>query len=166
MEQSLSASEHVRYHESAHAVAAVRLDIGLEELAIVLKSDNDAWVNAKNDPCDEEDLNDWTIRRLAVKLAGPIARILQNGEVLTWDTMSSSGEYHTDFECAKKCCFGYLKIPEVNSENSTVDHMMNLAADRAIRCVESNHAEISALTNSTVNKDYFSRAEVIAVIAA
>ena len=81
MEQPLSASEHARFHESAHAVAAVRLDIGLEELAMVFNSDDDTWVNSKNDPSDAEDLDDWTIRRLAVKLAGPIARILQNGEV-------------------------------------------------------------------------------------
>lgn len=160
----MPASEHVRYHESAHAVAAVRLDIGLEELAMVFNSNDDAWVNSKNEPCVAEDIDDWTIRRLAVKLAGPIARILQNGEVLTWDTLSSSGEYHTDFECAKECCFRYLKIPEANSENPTVDHMMNLAADRAIKCVESHQAEIAALTKSTANRDSFSRAEVVAVI--
>ena len=75
----MPASEHVRYHESAHAVAAEKLGIGLEDDAMVLTSDYDAWVNTKNEPCGGQDIKGWTIRRLAVKLAGPIARILQSG---------------------------------------------------------------------------------------
>ena len=70
--------------------AFTRLGIGLEEEAMVLNSDTDAYVNVKNEACAGEDIHDWTIRRLAVKLAGSMARILQTGEAIEWDTVRSS----------------------------------------------------------------------------
>jgi hypothetical protein len=157
-------SEHVRYHESAHAVAAERLGVGLEEEAMVLNSDTDARVNVKNEPCGGEDIHDWTIRRLAVKLAGPIARIFQTGEALEWNTLMYSGEYHTDFETAKTCCFRYLNIPETHAQNPDVDAMMNEAMRVAIECVRSHKASIAALKEATANRSSFSRAEVVEVI--
>ena len=90
MKRAVSASEHVRYHESAHAVAAEKLGVGLEEEAIVLNSDVDAWVNIKNEPCVGEDIHDWTIRRLAVKLAGVRSRASSKAEKFSNGTHSGS----------------------------------------------------------------------------
>ena len=157
-------SEHVRYHESAHAVAAERLGVGLEEEAMVLLSDSDAYVNVKNEQRDGEDVYNWTIKRLAVKLAGAIARILQTGEPFQWDTLRYSGEYHTDFEAARAYCFSYLGIPDNFSENPQVDAMLNQAARVAIHCVQSHQASIAALAEAVANRSFFSRTEVIEVI--
>jgi hypothetical protein len=161
-EEAMAISEHVRYHESAHAVAAERLGIGLEEEGMVLNSDTDAYVSVRNTP-GKEDQN-WAIRRLAVKLAGPIARILRNGEAMEWETLKYSAEFHTDFEIARSYCYHSLNIQDDHSENAAVNAMMSWAARIAIECVQSNKAAIAALAEATANKASFSRTEIMTVI--
>jgi hypothetical protein len=131
---------------------------------MVLNSVTDAYVNVSNTPGKEEDMQNWTIRRLAVKLAGPIARILHNGEPLDWDTLKYSAEYHEDFATAKRCCHLSLNIRDDHSENPKVDTMMNQAAQVAIKCVQSHEASIAALAGATANKSSCSRSETMAVI--
>jgi hypothetical protein len=119
---------------------------------------------SRTSPATEKTFTTGRSGELAVKLAGPIARILQTGEALEWDTLRHSGEHHTDFETARTYCFRYLNIPEAHSENPEVDAIMNEAARIAIECVQSHKARIAALTEATANRGSFSRTEVVEVI--
>lgn len=98
----MAASRNVRLHEAAHAVAAHLLGIGLKEEGIILSSDEDAWVAIVDPPPHHTD-EDWYIRRVAVKLAGPLEMCRRRGEKLEWDTLRYSGEYHEDFRRHSDC---------------------------------------------------------------
>lgn len=161
----MAASKNTRYHEAAHAVAAHVLGIELEEEAMVLNSDQDAWVNVVAKPPDDAD-EDWYTRRVAVKLAGPLAMCRLRGEKLHWDTLRSSGEYHTDVKDSLKLFRSYGDIVGRVLSCDELDQHMNRAACIAIKCVQTNQAAIVALTDATEGKDSFSRTQVIGCIQA
>jgi hypothetical protein len=161
----MAASRNTRYHEAAHAVAAHVLGIELEEEAMVLNSDQDAWVNVVAKPPDDAD-EDWFTRRVAVKLAGPLAMVRLRGEKLHWDVLRSSGEYDTDFKDSQKLFISYGNIVGRVVSNDELDQQMNRAACIAIKCVQTNQAAIVGLTDATEGKDSFSRTQVIACIQA
>jgi hypothetical protein len=161
----MAASRNTRYHEAAHAVAAHVLGIELEEEAMVLNSDRDACVNVVAKPPDDAD-EDWFTKRVAVKLAGPLAMCRLRGEKLHWDTMRPSGEYHTDFEDSLKLFKSYGNIVGRVFSSDELDQQMNRAACIATKCVQTNQAAIVALTDATEGKDRFSRTQIIACIQA
>ncbi len=158
----MAASGDVRYHESAHAVAAHTLGIGLKEEGIVLISDREAWVEVADIPADETD-EDWFIRRVGAKLAGPLAMCLLRNERMEWDTLRYTGEYHTDIEESLSIFTEYWNRVGGGSD-ARIDEQMNRAACIALECVQKNKAAIIAVADATAGKDHFSRNEIVSTI--
>ena len=162
----MPASKSTRYHEAAHAFAAVYLGIGLRGRGIVLNSDQEAYTEVNYKP--HEPTLDWCIRRAAVMLAAPAARILEQGQEWHWDTVRSKGEYQSDFDQAKKLLHCCLKMPfdpnHPDESNSSIDQLMNCAMKKARECVEPNAACIEANTQAMENSDSFSIEKIQAVI--
>lgn len=161
----MAASRDTRYHEAAHAVAAHALGIGLKEEGMVLNSDRDAWVEVVEMPLNETD-EDWFTRRVAVKLAGPLAMCRLRREKPQWGTLRYSAEYHTDFEDSLKLFGSYWKGVGGGGSNDQVDKQMDRAACIAMECIQKNQAAIVAVTDATEGKDRFSRTEIITCIQA
>ena len=87
----MAAARDTRYHEAANTVAARVLGIGLKEEGMVLISDQEAWVEVEG-ISENEAAEDWFIRRVAVKLAGPLAMCRLRKEKLEWDTYLEAAE--------------------------------------------------------------------------
>lgn len=159
----MAASRNVRLHEAAHAVAAHLLGIGLKEEGIILSSDEDAWVAIVDPPPHHTD-EDWYIRRVAVKLAGPLEMCRRRGEKLEWDTLRYSGEYHEDFEEALGLFGEYWRNVGGVPANDQIDDQMNRAAQISMECVCKNNHVISAIADASDGRDQFSRTEIVSWI--
>jgi len=179
----MTASRDTRYHEAAHAVAAHVLGIGLKEEGMILHSDSDAWVEVVDRPPDDAG-EDWFIRRVAVKLAGPLAMCRQRREphsgmavvpsVTTfdlirgelWDTLRCTREYAKDVndsKCKLRCY--WTRVGGCGS-NDLIDEQMDRSARMALACVEENETTISAVADAAEGRDEFSRSEIVACIQA
>ena len=117
----MTASAKTRYHESGHALAAHRLGM-LHEIGVVLNSDLDAYVCVVE---EDDGTRCWAAKRIAIKLAGPIGRILQQGEPLHWDTLRLTPEYARDFEEAKEMA---LRAVAILIEAMAADMRLGLVA--------------------------------------
>jgi hypothetical protein len=161
----MAASRTTRYHEAAHAVAAHVLGIGLKEEGMILDSDSEAWV-AVVDIVANETGEDWFIRRVAVKLAGPLAMCRLRGEKLEWDILRHSSEYHQDFEDSLGILAEYWRRIGDGASSEQIDEQMNRAGCIAMECVQKNQAAIVAVAAAAEKRDRFSRSEIIAIIQA
>jgi hypothetical protein len=160
----MAASRNTRHHEAAHAVAAHILEIGLGKEGMVLRSDQDAYV-AIADVSADETSESWFIRRVAVKLAGPLAMCRMRGQRFEWDTLRSSSEYCQDFEDSLSIFRDYWRRIGRNGSNDQIDEQMNRAASVAIDCIQKNEATIIAVANDAEGKDRLSRNEIIALVS-
>jgi len=160
----VAASRDTRCHEAAHAVAAHVLGIGLKEEGMILDSDSEAWVAVVDIPANETG-EDWFIRRVAAKLAGPLAMCRLRGEKLEWDTLRHSSEYHEDFEDSLGI-FGEYWRRVGGGSSKQIDEQMNRSACIAMECVEKNQAAIVAVADAAEKRDRFPRCEIIATIQA
>jgi len=154
-----------RRHESAHAIVALSLDIGLQEDALVFASDGDACTNVAPPPSPQPD-ESWCIRRAAVKLAGPIAMIRARRQEMEWGTLTSEHEYHADHNQAEQLLQKYWLDQHRAADYNVVQSQMDEAASMAIQCVLENEAAIVCVTEATEGHDQFSRQQVMNVIAA
>src|SRR5580704_3675621 len=119
----MAASAKTRYHESGHALAAYRLGM-LHEMGMILNSDLDAYVCVVE---EDDGTQCWAVKRVAIKLAGPIGRILQQGEQLHWDTLRLTGEYARDFEEGKEIALRTVGLNPLACEDDEADILMNEA---------------------------------------
>ena len=161
----MATSQDTRYHEAAHAVTALKLGIGLKEEGMILNSDEDAWVEVADIPEDGADEN-WFIRRVAVKLAGPVASIQQRGEVLEWDTLKYRAEFHDDFECSLCLLDTFWERVGTSACSDQIENQMQRAACIATECVNDNKVLILEITKAAADKDRFSRSEILAIMNA
>src|SRR5690242_5535139 len=102
----MAVSAATRYHESGHALAAYRLGM-LHERGMILNSDQDAYVcvaeNGDGTRC-------WIVKRIAIKLAGPLGRMRQQDQRFHWDTLKYSEEYWRDFQEGKDIACQFLGL--------------------------------------------------------
>jgi hypothetical protein len=158
----MTASTKTRYHEAGHALAAYKLGM-LHEMGMILNSDLDAHVCVVE---ESDGLRCWAVKRIAIKLAGPIARILQQGERLHWDTLRFTGEYARDFEEAKAIAQRTIGLTPSAGQHDEADMLMNEACDLAIQHVSSALDILVHLTDATAHADHFSAVQIAAVIEA
>jgi len=156
----MAAKWETRYHESGHALVAHVMAM-LHSCGMILNSDTDAYTSVIEDSDGSEA---WCIKRAAVKLSGPLGRILQRGQPLEWDTMRNEGEYHTDFEEAVKIFRTHLGQGEHFGLDERVDELMNQACAMAHKVITPNRRIIEILADETEGRDRFSRDEIVATI--
>lgn len=125
----MAASVNTRFHESGHALVAYRLGM-LHGMGMILNSDLDSYVCVVE---ENDGTRCWAVRRIAIKLAGPLGRILQQGEELEWDTMRLKGEYARDFEEAKEIAMGTLAVNPLTGQSDEANILMNEACNLAMQ---------------------------------
>lgn len=156
----MPASFGTRYHEAGHAFVARRFGM-LHSLGMLLASDTDASTCIVEDP---DGTTEWCLLRAAVKLAGPVGRILQQGQSLEWDTFWTIGEYHRDFEEALEIFRKQLSLPPFLGWSEEIDSLMDRAREMAIEQIRRNEAALSALAEATEGADQYSLDEIDAVV--
>jgi hypothetical protein len=109
---------------------------------------------------------DWIIRRVAAKLAGPVAMCLKRREKLEWESLKCSKEYYTDIQYSERIlCEYYLELA-VGPNRTLIDERMNRSFCLAMDCVQKNQALIDAVADAAEGRDQLSRSEIIACIQA
>jgi len=156
----MAASWQTRYHESGHAFVAWSTDM-LHSIGMILRSDTDAYTCVIENSDGSEK---WCIKRAAVKLAGPLGRMLQQGQATDWNTMRSTGEYHTDFEEAVEIFRVHLNLQRDFGFDEGVEQLMNKAFAMALGFILQNQCTVATLADAAEGKDQLSRDEIIAVI--
>ena len=148
----MAASENTRFHESGHALVAYRLGM-LHGMGMILNSDMDSYVCVVE---ENDGTRCWAVRRIAIKLAGPLGRILQQGEELEWDTMRLKGEYARDFEEAKEIALRTLGMNPLTGQSDEADTLMNEASNLAMQYLSHASGTLTKLTEATASVDAFS----------
>jgi hypothetical protein len=97
----LSVSSETCYHEAGHAVAAIRLGIGLAARGIEVNSDSDATTFICEPPSAGL-TEDYSIRRAAAKLAGPAAECRRRDQVCNEEILKTCHRYAADYNEARK----------------------------------------------------------------
>lgn len=156
----MAASAKTRYHEAGHALTAYRFGM-LHEVGMILNSDLDSYVGVVE---EDDGTRCWAVKRIAIKLAGPIGRILQQGELLHWDTLKSTGEYARDFEEGKELALRTVGLNPPAGQDDEADVVMNEACNLAIKHVSSASKILTNLTEATKQVDQFSAVQIATVI--
>ena len=156
----MTASAKTRYHESGHALAAHRLGM-LHEIGVVLNSDLDAYVCVVE---EDDGTRCWAAKRIAIKLAGPIGRILQQGEPLHWDTLRLTPEYARDFEEAKEIALRAVGLNPPAGQDDEADILMNEACNLTSQYVSSGLDILANLTEAMAHVNHFTAVQIAAVI--
>jgi len=86
-DRQLPASFFTRYHEAGHTLVARSFGM-LHPEGMLLHSDTNASTCVIENP---DGTIEWCLKRAAVKLAGPLERILQQDQPLEWDTLRTTG---------------------------------------------------------------------------
>jgi hypothetical protein len=107
----------------------------------------------------------WCIRRAAIKLAGPLGRMLELAQTLDWDTMRTVGEYHTDFEEAVEIFRSHLGPPGSYGFDSRVDELMNCSCAMAHDLLSPNQHKLRILTEAAEGRHQLSRDEIIVILS-
>jgi hypothetical protein len=160
----MSASEAVRRHEAGHAIAAVALGVELREPALALTSDQEACINVAP-PASLTPDEAWYIRRVAVKLAGPIALIRSRGQAMDWQTLREESEYATDLNEAERILQKFWLDRGFGAAEHLVSEQLNRAASFAIQCIDQNEGAITALIEATESEDAFCFQQILDAIA-
>jgi hypothetical protein len=130
---------------------------------IILRSGSDAYTCVIE---DSDGTEEWCIRRAAVKLGGPLGRMLFEGQPFDWDTLRSVGEYHTDYEEAMDIFRIHLKLPQHFGFDEQIDRLMNQASALAVGFIQPNQSTLARLADASEGVDQFPRDEIVAVIQA
>ncbi|MFZ0663673.1 MAG: hypothetical protein WAM66_13340 [Acidobacteriaceae bacterium] len=158
----MAANIDTRHHEAGHAVSALALGIEVSDEAMVLISDQEAWVNIPVP--DSIPGEDWCTRRAAVKLAGPIAMMRLRDQPLDWDTMRATPEYASDHQDAQRILLVFRSHRSCSRRGEALEEQLNSAALLAAQVVDANASAIQALVEATESRDSFSRDEILGAI--
>jgi hypothetical protein len=151
-----------RFHEAGHAVAAVKLNIGLQPRGIEIESDSDATTWVQELP-RERWTKDWCERRAAVKVSGPAAEIRERGQDFLPDTLEADSHYATDYHEAQRV-LRQFQLDQGLCNPGLVDQQVVEALYAAHNVIAANSRNVEEVAKALVSKPHLTSSEIVDII--
>lgn len=155
--------QQARFHEAGHAVAAIRLNVGLAPIAIEIMPNCDAATNVLELPLNEQTA-EWCLRRAAVKLSGGAAEIRLRNQVFHPDTFESDFHYFGDYNEARHLLWR-REAHGGESQPLRVDEQLVEALVKAHDVIQDNWSDVEKVAHALSSKPSLSAEEIVAILA-
>lgn len=156
-------SDTTRYHEAGHAVASVKLTIGLEDPGIQITSDEEACTHILIPDGHSADNADYLIRRAAVKLSGPAAQLRFENRPFTEQELAKDHRTFQDLKEARMILQQYWTNRGEQNDNGLCRQLTD-AGTIAHNLIATHWCEVKAIAAATRDAGCVDRERIYSIV--